>query len=55
MSDNETMTPPQTPEIERLAAAIAKVTFYHFTDYDRRQKLNQLLLEFAAEIKRSAT
>ncbi len=44
------MTPPPTPQIERLANEMAEMLFHP----PSRDKFRQLLLEFAAEIKRSA-
>ncbi len=49
------MTPPQT-EIERLASLYTNQLLYNLHYYTRnKEALYQLLLEFAAEIKRSET
>jgi hypothetical protein len=41
-------------DTEALAAAIAETVFFHALDADDREKLEKLLIAFAAEIKRSA-
>jgi hypothetical protein len=41
-------------DTEKLAASIAETVFFHALDADEREKLEKLLIAFAAEIKRSA-